>query len=184
MPHTPTAGCSTHAYWNINVQQQHTRCYLLLARSHILLADGSNFLYMLTKLFLVHTHKQLRSSVTAGQSFHITIASSGDTQSIMTAESITCKAAVCWESGAKLVLEDVTVGAPAKGEVRLKVIASGVCHTGDACCIHLIIMHPQTQNLQALIRHQISRVQKAHVLFDVLQLAASTFLEIDSEVTL
>eukprot|EP00953_Heterococcus_sp_UTEX-ZZ885_P002673 1959-Heterococcus_DN1.PRE.4 len=47
----------------------------------------------------------------------------------MTAEPITCKAAVCWESGAKLVLEDVTVGAPKKGEVRLKVIASGVCHT-------------------------------------------------------
>jgi S-(hydroxymethyl)glutathione dehydrogenase / alcohol dehydrogenase len=46
------------------------------------------------------------------------------------AEPITCKAAVCWESGAKLVLEDVIVGAPKKGEVRLKVIASGVCHTG------------------------------------------------------
>ncbi len=33
------------------------------------------------------------------------------------ADDITCKAAVCWGAGECLVIEDVVVGAPKKGEV-------------------------------------------------------------------
>ncbi len=33
------------------------------------------------------------------------------------AGDITCKAAVCWGAGEGLVIEDVVVGAPKKGEV-------------------------------------------------------------------
>jgi S-(hydroxymethyl)glutathione dehydrogenase/alcohol dehydrogenase len=39
------------------------------------------------------------------------------------------RAAVAWEAGKPLVLEEVEVGAPKNGEVLLQVRASGVCHT-------------------------------------------------------
>ena len=39
------------------------------------------------------------------------------------------RAAVAWEAGKPLVIEEVEVAAPKKGEVLLKVNASGVCHT-------------------------------------------------------
>eukprot|EP01125_Pyxidicula_operculata_P019139 TRINITY_DN691_c0_g1_i1.p1 TRINITY_DN691_c0_g1~~TRINITY_DN691_c0_g1_i1.p1 ORF type:complete len:383 (+),score=102.64 TRINITY_DN691_c0_g1_i1:39-1187(+) len=42
---------------------------------------------------------------------------------------ITCKAAVAWEAGKPLTIEDVEVGVPQKGEVRIKLFATGVCHT-------------------------------------------------------
>lgn len=45
------------------------------------------------------------------------------------AKPITCKALVMWENGADLVVEDVTVAPPRAGEVRIKILASGVCHT-------------------------------------------------------
>lgn len=45
------------------------------------------------------------------------------------ASIITCKAMVQWENGADLVEETIQVGAPQKGEVRVKILASGVCHT-------------------------------------------------------
>uniref|UniRef100_A0A7S2Y0L0 S-(hydroxymethyl)glutathione dehydrogenase n=1 Tax=Fibrocapsa japonica TaxID=94617 RepID=A0A7S2Y0L0_9STRA len=44
---------------------------------------------------------------------------------------ITCKAAVCWGAGQDLVVEEVVVGPPAAGEVRIKIISSGVCHTDE-----------------------------------------------------
>jgi S-(hydroxymethyl)glutathione dehydrogenase/alcohol dehydrogenase len=44
-------------------------------------------------------------------------------------EIIHCKAAVAWESQKPLVVEDIEVHPPRKGEVRIKVLASGVCHT-------------------------------------------------------
>eukprot|EP01084_Bolivina_argentea_P035830 66358_1 len=47
------------------------------------------------------------------------------------AGDITCKAAVCWGPGESLVIEDVVVGAPKKGEVRVKILASGVCGTDE-----------------------------------------------------
>jgi len=45
--------------------------------------------------------------------------------------SISCRAAVCWKAGDHLVLETVEVEPPKKGEVRLKILASGVCHTDE-----------------------------------------------------
>ncbi|CAM9717472.1 unnamed protein product [Chrysoparadoxa australica] len=44
---------------------------------------------------------------------------------------ITCKAAICWESGGDLEVKEVTVEPPRKGEVRIKVISSGICHTDE-----------------------------------------------------
>ncbi|KAK5896725.1 hypothetical protein CesoFtcFv8_009855 [Champsocephalus esox] len=42
---------------------------------------------------------------------------------------IRCKAAVAWEPGKPLTIEDVEVAPPKVHEVRIKIIASGVCHT-------------------------------------------------------
>lgn len=39
---------------------------------------------------------------------------------------ITCKAAVCWKAGEKLKIEDVQVDPPLPGEVRIKVVATGI----------------------------------------------------------
>ncbi|CAH6718452.1 S-(hydroxymethyl)glutathione dehydrogenase [[Candida] jaroonii] len=44
-------------------------------------------------------------------------------------KTITCKAAVAWEAGKPLTIEDVEVEAPKAHEVRIKVINTGVCHT-------------------------------------------------------
>ncbi|MFC3092853.1 S-(hydroxymethyl)glutathione dehydrogenase/class III alcohol dehydrogenase [Alteromonas sediminis] len=43
--------------------------------------------------------------------------------------SIRCKAAVAWKAGAPLSIEDVDVELPKKGEVLVRIVASGVCHT-------------------------------------------------------
>ncbi|CAE7827322.1 Adh5, partial [Symbiodinium sp. KB8] len=42
---------------------------------------------------------------------------------------ITCKAAVAWEAKKPVSIEEVEVQPPKKGEVRIKILASGVCHT-------------------------------------------------------
>ncbi|KAJ2873451.1 NAD/NADP dependent alcohol dehydrogenase [Coemansia aciculifera] len=42
---------------------------------------------------------------------------------------ITCKAAVAWEAGKPLSIEEIEVAPPKAGEVRLKVLATGICHT-------------------------------------------------------
>ncbi|AWF82702.1 S-(hydroxymethyl)glutathione dehydrogenase/class III alcohol dehydrogenase [Microbulbifer sp. A4B17] len=47
----------------------------------------------------------------------------------MSAETIHCKAAVAWGPGERLVIEDVEVMPPQRGEVRVKLHATGVCHT-------------------------------------------------------
>ena len=47
----------------------------------------------------------------------------------MSKQSIQCKAAVAWAAGEPLKIETVEVAPPEAGEVRIKVIASGVCHT-------------------------------------------------------
>lgn len=44
-------------------------------------------------------------------------------------KTITCKAAVAWEAGKPLSLEDVEVAPPKAGEVRVKVEYTGLCHT-------------------------------------------------------
>uniref|UniRef100_UPI003AABEDA2 alcohol dehydrogenase class-3-like n=1 Tax=Centroberyx gerrardi TaxID=166262 RepID=UPI003AABEDA2 len=42
---------------------------------------------------------------------------------------IKCKAAVAWEPGKPLSIEDVEVAPPKAHEVRIKIVATGVCHT-------------------------------------------------------
>ncbi|XP_074647184.1 alcohol dehydrogenase class-3-like [Tubulanus polymorphus] len=42
---------------------------------------------------------------------------------------IQCKAAVAWAAKEPLVIETVEVAPPKKGEVRIKILATGVCHT-------------------------------------------------------
>ncbi|XP_030595225.1 alcohol dehydrogenase class-3-like isoform X1 [Archocentrus centrarchus] len=42
---------------------------------------------------------------------------------------ITCKAAVAWEPGKPLSIEEVEVAPPKAHEVRIKIAATGVCHT-------------------------------------------------------
>jgi len=42
---------------------------------------------------------------------------------------ITCKAAVAWEAKKPLSIETIEVDPPKAGEVRLKVLANGLCHT-------------------------------------------------------
>ncbi|KAF4507936.1 hypothetical protein G6O67_004382 [Ophiocordyceps sinensis] len=42
---------------------------------------------------------------------------------------ITCKAAVAWEAGKDLSIEDVEVAAPKAHEVRIEIHFTGVCHT-------------------------------------------------------
>ncbi|MCO5588172.1 hypothetical protein L7F22_042127 [Adiantum nelumboides] len=44
-------------------------------------------------------------------------------------QTITCKAAVAWEAGKPLSIEDVEVDPPRAGEVRVKVTWTGLCHT-------------------------------------------------------
>ncbi|MDM7861441.1 S-(hydroxymethyl)glutathione dehydrogenase/class III alcohol dehydrogenase [Alteromonas sp. ASW11-36] len=42
---------------------------------------------------------------------------------------ISCKAAVAWRAGEPLCIETVDVMPPQAGEVRIKIVSSGVCHT-------------------------------------------------------
>ncbi|CAG2174675.1 unnamed protein product [Oppiella nova] len=51
--------------------------------------------------------------------------SSGDT----VGKPIECLAAIAWEAKKPLSIETITVAPPQKGEVRIKVLATGVCHT-------------------------------------------------------
>ncbi|XP_046584789.1 alcohol dehydrogenase class-3-like [Haliotis rubra] len=44
-------------------------------------------------------------------------------------KTITCKAAVAWEAKKPLTIETIEVAPPKAGEVRVKVLATGVCHT-------------------------------------------------------
>lgn len=46
-----------------------------------------------------------------------------------TGQVIKCKAAVAWEAKKPLVIEEIEVAPPRAGEVRIKVVATGVCHT-------------------------------------------------------
>lgn len=47
----------------------------------------------------------------------------------MSHQSIKCKAAVAWQAGQPLSIEEVDVMPPQAGEVRIKLVATGVCHT-------------------------------------------------------
>ncbi len=47
----------------------------------------------------------------------------------MDGQPISCKAAVAWEAGQPLSIETIEVAPPKAGEVRVKILATGVCHT-------------------------------------------------------
>lgn len=42
---------------------------------------------------------------------------------------IKCKAAVAWEANKPLTLEDIEVALPKENEVRVKIVATAICHT-------------------------------------------------------
>ncbi|CAG8483727.1 27334_t:CDS:10 [Racocetra persica] len=44
-------------------------------------------------------------------------------------KTIRCKAAVAWGPAQPLSIEEIEVAPPKKGEVRIKILATGVCHT-------------------------------------------------------
>ncbi len=44
-------------------------------------------------------------------------------------QTITCRAAVAWAAKELLSLETIEVAPPQAGEVRIKIVATGVCHT-------------------------------------------------------
>ncbi|KAI1332590.1 alcohol dehydrogenase [Xylariaceae sp. FL0255] len=44
-------------------------------------------------------------------------------------KTITCKAAVAWEAGKELSIEDIEVAPPKAHEVRIQIYYTGVCHT-------------------------------------------------------
>ena len=39
---------------------------------------------------------------------------------------ITCRAAVAWAVGEKLKIEDIHVDPPKKGEIRIKIVSTGI----------------------------------------------------------
>ena len=52
-------------------------------------------------------------------------------------QPIRCLAAIAWEAKKPLSVEEVEVAPPGKGEVRIKVLFTGVCHTdGQAARMH------------------------------------------------
>ncbi|GAB2251719.1 hypothetical protein Droror1_Dr00004566 [Drosera rotundifolia] len=51
------------------------------------------------------------------------------TMSAITGQVIRCKAAVAWEAGKPLVMEEVEVAPPQKDEVRIKILFTSLCHT-------------------------------------------------------
>jgi len=46
-------------------------------------------------------------------------------------QTIECKAGVCWGPGEPIVIEDVQVAPPKAGEVRIKILYTGICHTDE-----------------------------------------------------
>ncbi|KAF8607636.1 class III ADH enzyme [Ceratobasidium sp. AG-I] len=48
-----------------------------------------------------------------------------------TGKTIECKAGVCWGPGEPIVIEDVQVAPPKAGEVRIKILHTGICHTDE-----------------------------------------------------
>jgi S-(hydroxymethyl)glutathione dehydrogenase/alcohol dehydrogenase len=50
-------------------------------------------------------------------------------------QTITCKAAVAWEAGKELSIEDVEVAPPKAHEVRIEIYYTGVCHTGSSALV-------------------------------------------------
>lgn len=48
-----------------------------------------------------------------------------------TGKTIKCRAAVAWEAGKPFVVEEIEVAPPKAHEIRIKICASGICHSDD-----------------------------------------------------
>lgn len=57
---------------------------------------------------------------------------------VMNNNIIKCKAAVCWKAGDKLKIEEIEVSPPKSGEVRVKVVATGL--------VSVVIIYPRVRN--------------------------------------
>jgi len=64
----------------------------------------------------------------------------------------TTQAAVAWEAGKDLSIEDVEVGPPRAHEVRIEIYYTGVCHTGTST----VVSERQCSVLQQLFRRKIA----------------------------
>ena len=67
-------------------------------------------------------------------------------------KTITCKAAVLREVGKPMEIEEVTLDAPNKGEVRVRIAATGICHSD----IHSIRGEHGSPNLPAVGGHEVA----------------------------
>ena len=59
------------------------------------------------------------------------------------------KAAVLYETNQPLVIEDVTIGAPQAGEVLIKMVASGICHSDVN-----VVKGDEKQSLPVILGHE------------------------------
>ncbi|EFE34616.1 zinc-binding oxidoreductase CipB [Trichophyton benhamiae CBS 112371] len=62
---------------------------------------------------------------------YVSLASSvdGDPELIAASQTIKCQAAVAWEAGKELTIEEIEVDPPKAHEVRIQIHYTGVCHT-------------------------------------------------------
>lgn len=63
---------------------------------------------------------------------------------------ITCKAGVVWEFKKPISIETIEVGTPKAGEVRVKMVAVGLCHSD----LYVLDGHYATQELPLVIGHE------------------------------
>ena len=66
-----------------------------------------------------------------------------------TGKPIDCKAAIAWEAKKPLEVRTVTVAPPQAGEVRIKVVATALCHTDGRGC-HQPELGSGSENLQSI----------------------------------
>jgi S-(hydroxymethyl)glutathione dehydrogenase/alcohol dehydrogenase len=59
-----------------------------------------------------------------------------DTQGVIYGASNNSKAAVAWEAGEPLSIEEIEVAPPQAHEVRIEIFYTGVCHTGMSNILH------------------------------------------------
>ncbi|MBN3282519.1 ADHX dehydrogenase, partial [Polyodon spathula] len=63
---------------------------------------------------------------------------------------IKCKAAVAWEPGKPLSIEEVEVAPPQAHEVRIKIVATGVCHSD----FYILYEAGETKGFPAILGHE------------------------------
>lgn len=78
-----------------------------------------------------HAKFATRRGIVRGENCKDTIVEMLDADISLTNQTITCKAAVAWEAGKDLSIEDIEVAPPKAHEVRIEIYYTGVCHTGQ-----------------------------------------------------